>query len=292
MAKDGSVDLQELTKLAADIAKTVPEELRAAAFNKVFDALLVQRGDVQAVSAGERRSHPKTDSDPTRGKQDRVAGLLHSLDRTAHPEIGATRTARDAALYLLRAAQKANVEWLSPAEISRVLREKFRHPVQEGAVRMALSGAHAFVDRRSAGRSFEYRLMGPGEKYLDDLATNGGTTQVRASAKRRPPKQAQSKQAQSKKPAPTAGNKKEPKPKRSGTPRGRPGPMALVEALMEEGFFAKHKTIGDIISHAKTNLARTYKPTDLSPTLIRAMHAGKLSRELNAEGQYQYTRRK
>lgn len=55
MAKDGSVDLQELTKLAADIAKTAPEELRAAAFNKVFDALLAQRGAVGTPAPREQQ---------------------------------------------------------------------------------------------------------------------------------------------------------------------------------------------------------------------------------------------
>lgn len=177
------------------------------------------------------------------------------------------------------------MEWLSPTEISRVLREKFRHPVQEGAVRMALSGARAFVDRRSAGRRFEYRLMGPGEKYLEELAVQAHVTQVRTPSKRRPAKTPESK------PTERRGGKKT-ESKRSSPPRGRPGPMALVEALIEEGFFAKPRTIGDIINYAKTSLARTYKPTDLSPTLIRVMHSGKLSRDANAEGQYQYTRRK
>jgi hypothetical protein len=100
--------------------------------------------------------------------------LVRELNRTEHPEIQDGRKALDLALYVLRAARdKCSIEWLTPVAIEEVLRTKFMLKIDAAAIRMAL-GSSDYVDRRPNGRAFEYRLMAPGETYLENLKKNTG----------------------------------------------------------------------------------------------------------------------
>ena len=58
--------------------------------------------------------------------------------------------------------------------------------------------------------------------------------------------------------------------------------------LLTDGFFKSKKKIGDIADHCRLKLATTIKVTDLSGPLARFVRDGKLDREKNAEGQYEY----
>jgi hypothetical protein len=71
---------------------------------------------------------------------------------------------------------------------------------------------------------------------------------------------------------------------------GRPGPGAIIDRLITDGLFNEKKLISDIIHHCKINLAYTYKATELSTALGRAIRSGKLKREKNQEGQFEYTK--
>jgi hypothetical protein len=88
---------------------------------------------------------------------------------------------------------------------------------------------------------------------------------------------------------PTAkdGNAKE-STKRSSNKSGKLGRIGVLNRLLTEGFFKSKKKIGDIADHCRLKLATTIKVTDLSGPLARFVRDGKLDREKNADGQYEY----
>jgi hypothetical protein len=75
-----------------------------------------------------------------------------------------------------------------------------------------------------------------------------------------------------------------------GRRRGSPnlGGAGALNLLTTEGFFKKRQTIGQIIEHCGASKARTFKPNEISGPLARFVRDGKLKRQKNAEGQYEY----
>ncbi len=71
--------------------------------------------------------------------------------------------------------------------------------------------------------------------------------------------------------------------KASGT-----GAIATLVKVYENGFFAKTRTINDILEHCETNLARKIKANEISGKLGRMVRVGELTRAKNADGQYEY----
>ncbi len=69
---------------------------------------------------------------------------------------------------------------------------------------------------------------------------------------------------------------------------GRPGPGAVLDNLIEQGFFKERKTINDIISYCKDDLTYSYSRKELSVGLIRCIRNNKLKREKNANNHYEY----
>jgi len=78
---------------------------------------------------------------------------------------------------------------------------------------------------------------------------------------------------------------------RAGSTRGRPGPKVMLDGLIDSGFFAKAKTGAEVIEYEKKHRGHTYKPTDLSPALVRLLRDGRLEREKNKDGIYEYIAR-
>lgn len=68
----------------------------------------------------------------------------------------------------------------------------------------------------------------------------------------------------------------------------RPGPGALIDSLIDDGFFTKPREIKDVIEHCSINLAFQYLSTELSGSFTRAVRSGKLKRKNNSEGNYEY----
>jgi len=68
---------------------------------------------------------------------------------------------------------------------------------------------------------------------------------------------------------------------------GRAGPATILSQLIDEKYFAQKRTIGDIIGHCAKK-AHNYKPNELSSPLARFVRDGRLKRDKNAEGQYEY----
>jgi hypothetical protein len=66
------------------------------------------------------------------------------------------------------------------------------------------------------------------------------------------------------------------------------GPASLLEILIRDGFFKKRQTIGQIVEYCGSHKARKIKPNDISGKLARFVRNGRLKREKNAEGQFEY----
>ena len=60
-------------------------------------------------------------------------------------------------------------------------------------------------------------------------------------------------------------------------------------SVYQTDFFKKPRTIGDILVHCETNLARKIKANEISGKLGRMVRNGELKRTKNADGQYEYT---
>ena len=76
------------------------------------------------------------------------------------------------------------------------------------------------------------------------------------------------------------------KRKSSGT-----GAVATVASIHDAGFFSKPRAIKDILEHCETNLARKIKANEISGKLGRMVRNGELTRNKNADGQYQVEKR-
>jgi hypothetical protein len=66
------------------------------------------------------------------------------------------------------------------------------------------------------------------------------------------------------------------------------GPVPTLELLIDEGFFSKHQTIGQIVEHCGSSKARNFKPNEISGPLGRLVRSNKLKRKKNADGQFEY----
>lgn len=75
--------------------------------------------------------------------------------------------------------------------------------------------------------------------------------------------------------------------KRRKAAAGTGGPATLSQ-LLAGPFFDKPRTINAIIEHCKNRLARTFKANEFSGKLSRMVRNGDLTREKNAENQYEY----
>jgi hypothetical protein len=70
---------------------------------------------------------------------------------------------------------------------------------------------------------------------------------------------------------------------------GSPGAYAMINELLGGGFFKTPRTIGSIVEHCRTARGHHYKANECSPTLLRLLRDGKLTRKKNKDGQYEYT---
>ena len=66
------------------------------------------------------------------------------------------------------------------------------------------------------------------------------------------------------------------------------GPVPTLELLINDGFFKKHQTIGQIVEHCGSSKARNFKPNEISGPLGRLVRGTRLKRQKNADGQFEY----
>lgn len=70
---------------------------------------------------------------------------------------------------------------------------------------------------------------------------------------------------------------------------GKPGGAAMLTRLLNEGFFAKPKTIKSIVEYCDLKLGFKYPQPAFSGPLVRAVRDDKLKRLKNKDGQYEYS---
>ena len=69
---------------------------------------------------------------------------------------------------------------------------------------------------------------------------------------------------------------------------GSAGPVVTLAELIDGAFFAKHRTLGDIIEHCRNDKAKHFRADQLSGPLARFVRDGRLKRQKNGDGQYEY----
>ena len=72
--------------------------------------------------------------------------------------------------------------------------------------------------------------------------------------------------------------------------RASGGAHSIILRLLDEGFFDEPQTIGMITKHASERLGHRLKANECSPSLLRLLRGGRLTRSKNADGQYEYTK--
>ena len=75
---------------------------------------------------------------------------------------------------------------------------------------------------------------------------------------------------------------------RSGGRTPGRGALSVILRLLEEGFFDKAQTISKITKHASERLGHHLKANECSPSLLRLLRSGRLTRSKNTDGQYEY----
>ena len=163
--------MAEIIKQAAEASKHAPEHLQEAAFQKVFDALMAEESDKPAArgrTVRKKATKKKTTKTANSGGEDDNP-KLDDLDRTVHPEISHKSSGLDNALRLLRAAREdLDIDGLTATDIANALTDKFRSRISRKAVSNVLNDAGRYVDRKKDGNKVIFRIMDPGEEYLDE----------------------------------------------------------------------------------------------------------------------------
>jgi hypothetical protein len=274
-------ELTSMFERAAAIAARMPANLQEAAFERALDAL---QGAPAAVESAQVSTHASIDQTKTHDPVTALKGL--SRDRA--PEIDAQSGSLGHTLALLLIARREfGIDGLSAPQIAEVLTDKFRHRYTRQAIGQAMDRAGRLVDRKPDGRAVTFRLMQAGEEWLK--SNHAGDALPTASSPPNRRKQKRRGRADSDLPedgAPTHPTVSSKSPAKTSSKRI--GPKAALEGLIADGFFASPQTISSIGDRLTRNFARTYGPSDLSPTLIRLLREKRLVRTKSEGGSYEY----
>lgn len=275
-------ELQELLRRAGEMSKAVPEALQEAAFNRAVDLLTANLNSppLGVKRLGETGTQMTRERSAT-GQGKSAEYLLTHLDRTSFPEISSAARVLDRSLHLLRVARDSfEIDGLGAPEIARILTEKFRLRASRQAVQQALDAARNYVDKVTANGRAVYRIMRPGETYLEslDTATERGERSDTITRNANPRPKATKKSTAS-------------KAKKKSASGSRPGPRATLNGLLQGGYFDSVRRIGEIQQYLADSRGHSYKLSELSPTLVRMIRDDALERNRADDGQYEYKRK-
>jgi hypothetical protein len=124
------------------------------------------------------------------------------------------------------------------------------------------------------------------EVLLGQLGASDAASSVSPPASKKAPKK--SGRRREKAASAAAGQKAKPA-RKSPRSSGSPGAYATINELLGDGFFKTPRTIGSIVDHCRTARGHHYKANECSPALLRLLRDGKLKRQKNKDGQYEYT---
>jgi hypothetical protein len=280
--------LKDAFRRAAEIAAVVPESMQEAAFHRALDQILAGQESTADSAAGHSRRGPSTSTARETSPGDPAKRLIEGINRTAHPEITSATKVLDRALAVVRLASRDfDIDGLSAPEIAKVLTEKFRQRTSRQAVTQALGSAHAMVDTGTRGRVTIYRIMQSGEDYLDaggsegQAGENGSSRQSPTPGRPRRRKRTTS----PKRDKPATKQIKAASTIRTGRRRG---PKSVLGELIDEGFFGTARTMSEAQEQLKHKKGVRLTLQDLSPAFVRLLREGRLDRDRNASGQYEY----
>ena len=285
-------NLEDAFQEAAKIAGKLPKNLQEAGFNRALDEVLGAKSrSASRQNAGSGRTRRvATDASGT-GKS--LATNLDSIDRTKHPDVGATDRVADQAMKVLQIANDDHgVDGLSASVIASILTVKFRLPATRQGVGQALSRETRTVNVRTKDGQKLFHLMAPGEAYLSRLRSGESTDRDSRKAPQRKATGARKKIRRKGGTRKTVRKKTAPKKKTakaSGKKRsGRPGPKVAIAELVSAGFFKQKRRISDIQSELQHRRGHTFTIQDLSSALVRSVRDETLQRARDESGQYEY----
>lgn len=283
-------ELKDAFKRAAEIAAVVPEAMQEAAFHRALDEILGRdEPSAKAERGRSQRRAPRASPDEESPAADPAQELIDEINRTAYPEVPAATKVLDRALAVLRLASRDfDVDGLTAPQIAKVLTAKFRLRTSRQAVTQAVGSAHTLVDTVKRGGTTVYRIMQPGEEYLDagGSTRKGGETVAPKPSRRRKRKAPQPRAPASRAEKPDGEERGETTiPRRSR----RRGPKTMLSELIDEGFFSQSRTISDAQQQLRHKKGVRFTLQDLSPAFVRLLREGRFDRDRNESGQYEYT---
>lgn len=164
-----------IQEIISYVDKEIPPNYRSDVLNFLLGRYLISpRPGIEVSMVGEQKSNQITEVEKAK-KTESVIGELFKkpIDNAEYNSLFSLKgMLLEKALAVLKIAQSKGADYLSPAEITKLLKEKFRvSKVYASNISLALSKARAFVDRRprEQGQGYEYRLMLQGEKCLSDV---------------------------------------------------------------------------------------------------------------------------
>lgn len=256
--------------------------MQDAAFHRALDQIL--GGERLPARAGNRRRRPESGQKQEQKVSEDVADrLIEAINRTAYPEVPQATKVLDRSLAVLRlAASDFDIDGLTAPAIARVLTDKFRLRTSRQAVTQALGSAHTMVDTVKRGRTTTYRIMQLGEDHLDSRDSGGEDAEV--SRPTSPSQRARRRggRSRAKKKADSGSSQKQSKPTR------RKGPKTAVAELIDEDFFGEARTINQTQEQLRHKKGVRFTLQELSPAFVRLLRDGRLDRDRNASGQYEY----
>lgn len=262
--------IKEFLHRAEGITKGMDPDLRPAAFKAAFD-LLVGQATPPAQPHSAARAHSASKTPTPAAAND----LMSVIDRTKHPEVVQERRVLEKSLQLLKAGRGYGHDYLSAGEIAKILIKKFHIGTTPQAVKQALDKAVTLTNAEQRGGVTYYAIMQLGEDHLAKPESEREKMQFKRSNGR-----------------PTRKSKAKEKSGMEGKPKGKringSGPKGIMMQLIQEGFFASPKTIGELRDHIKHKKGHTYETAELSTPLVRLVRDGVLDRTTNPENQYVY----
>lgn len=287
--KDDPEDLKDAFKRAAEVAAVVPEAMQEAAFHRALDRILGHEPAASTQRGGAQRRRRRARTDEEGPAADVAKQLIDGINRTAYPEVAAATRVLDRALAVLRLASRDfDIDGLTAPQIAKVMTDKFRLRTSRQAVTQALSSAHTMVDTDKRGGTTFYRIMQPGEEYLEAGGAAGNDPDAAA------PKPSRRRQRKAPQPRRAASRAKKAEGEEKGqtpTPRRsrRRGPKTMLSELIDEGFFSQPRTISDAQERLRHKKGVRFTLQDLSPAFVRLLRDSRLDRDRNESGQYEYS---
>ena len=167
--------VKEKLEEAQKAVENLQEPFKTMAFQKMLERIFNENSE-NNPSTIEKKEKTKTDKvNLTKVKRidPETQKMLETLNRTEYPEIKKLEKVKDLSLYVLRIMEAKGFDSLTPSQVSDILIQIFRKPINKQAVSMALMKADEFTHRTKivyrGSIAFKYKLMDKGETYIKDI---------------------------------------------------------------------------------------------------------------------------